>query len=113
MSSYIRTAVIEGFDNAPPLDTGVPAELQLFVDLGATGADEWIDLKGAVRLRDYAATQVSALANELTAIAEEGDFERHRVQASSEAFVAGLLGRVQQRLFAALGVNPRDRQSKR
>ncbi|EEC36851.1 conserved hypothetical protein [Burkholderia pseudomallei 576] len=46
------------------------------------------------------------------AIAEEGDFEQHRIQASSEAFVAGLLGRVQQRLLAALGVSSRDRQSR-
>lgn len=32
MSQYVRTAVIEGFDNAPPLDTSAPIELQFAVD---------------------------------------------------------------------------------
>ncbi|AJY43609.1 hypothetical protein I6G56_06380 [Burkholderia humptydooensis] len=105
MSQYVRTAVIEGFDNAPLLDTGAPIELQFAVDLGTVCADAWLELKGEVRLHDYAAFQVDAFVRGLNAsMHDNGDVDTYRVTASGHAFVAGLMGRVQQRLFAALGV---------
>ncbi|ABN90607.1 hypothetical protein V4E86_06760 [Burkholderia pseudomallei] len=105
MSQYVRTAVIEGFDNAPPLDTNAPIELQFAVDLGAVCADAWLELKGEVRLHDYAAFQVDAFVRELNAsMHDNGDIDTHHVTVSGHAFVAGLMGRVQQHLFAALGV---------
>lgn len=105
MSQYVRTAVIEGFDNAPPLDTNAPIELQFAVDLGAVCADAWLELKGEVRLHDYAAFQVDAFVRGLNAsMHDNGDIDTHHVTVSGHAFVAGLLGRVQQHLFAALGV---------
>ncbi|BEH23807.1 hypothetical protein [Burkholderia pseudomallei] len=105
MSQYVRTAVIEGFDNAPPLDTNAPIELQFAVDLGTVCADAWLELKGEVRLHDYAAFQVDAFVRELNAsMHDNGDIDTHHVTVSGHAFVAGLMGRVQQHLFAALGV---------
>lgn len=105
MSQYVRTAVIEGFDNAPPLDTSAPIELQFAVDLGAVCADAWLKLKGEVRLHDYAAFQVDAFVRGLNAsMHDNGDIDTHHVTVSGHAFVAGLMGRVQQHLFAALGV---------
>ncbi|ACQ97841.1 hypothetical protein M218_00430 [Burkholderia pseudomallei MSHR338] len=105
MSQYVRTAVIEGFDNAPPLDTNAPIELQFAVDLGAVCADAWLELKGEVRLHDYAAFQVDAFVRGLNAsMHDNGDIDTHHVTVSGHAFVAGLMGRVQQHLFAALGV---------
>ncbi|AOJ68050.1 MULTISPECIES: hypothetical protein [Burkholderia] len=105
MSQYVRTAVIEGFDNAPPLDTGAPIELQFAVDLGAVCADAWLELKGEVRLYDYAAFQVDAFVRGLKAgMRDDGEVDAHRVTVSRHAFAAGLMGRVQQHLFAALGV---------
>ncbi|WP_186131970.1 hypothetical protein [Burkholderia gladioli] len=105
----IRTAVIDGFDNAPPLDTGAPIALQFAVDLGAICADAWIDLKGSVRLHDYAAHQTAAFTRGLeTAMHEAGEVDPHRVAANRQAFAAGLMGRVQQHLFAALGLVTRE-----
>ncbi len=109
MSDHVRTAVVEGFDNAPPLDTGAPIELQFAVDLGAICADAWLDLKGDVRLHDYAAHQAAAFARGLEAAMQDaGDVDAHRVTISRQAFAAGLMGRVQQHLFAALGLVTRE-----
>ncbi|ALL66132.1 hypothetical protein K788_0003281 [Paraburkholderia caribensis MBA4] len=100
-----RTAILEGFDNVPPLDTGAPFELQFAVNLGAICADAWIDLKGAVRLHDYAAHQAEAFARGLSdAMREADDVDSHRLAISKQAFAAGLMGRVQQHLLAALGI---------
>ncbi|ARK48714.1 MULTISPECIES: hypothetical protein [Burkholderia] len=105
----IRTAVVDGFDNAPPLDTGAPIELQFAVDLGAICADAWLDLKGNVRLHDYAAHQAAAYTRGLeAAMREAGEVDTHRVAVSRQAFAAGLMGRVQQHLFAALGLVTRE-----
>ncbi|KVE23539.1 hypothetical protein WS67_22955 [Burkholderia singularis] len=105
MSQYVRTAVIDGFDNAPPLDTGAPIELQFAVDLGATCADAWLDLKGGVRLHDYAVHQTAAFVRGLESVMQEaGEVDMHRITVGRHAFAAGLMGRVQQHLFAALGV---------
>ncbi|MCS6473796.1 hypothetical protein NX871_28210 [Burkholderia thailandensis] len=110
MSQYVRTAVIDGFDNAPPLDTGAPIELQFAVDLGTVCADAWLELKGEVRLHDYAAFQVDAFVRGLKAgMHDDGEVDMHRVAVSGHAFVAGLMGRVQQHLFAALGVTRHPR----
>lgn len=104
-----RTAILEAIENAPPLDTGAPIELQFAVNLGAVCADAWLELKGAVRLHDYMAHQVAAFARGLsTAMHEAGDFDSHRLSVSREAFAAGLTGRVQQHLLAALGMVTRD-----
>ena len=104
-----RTAVIDGFDNAPPLDLGVPIEQQFAVDLGAICADAWLDLKGSVRLHDYAAFQVDAFSRGLKrGMLEENAFDAHRLTVSRQAFAAGLMGRVQQHLLAALGLVTRD-----
>ncbi|KVG59753.1 hypothetical protein [Burkholderia territorii] len=105
----IRTAVVGGFDNAPPLDTGAPIELQFAVDLGAICADAWLDLKGDVRLHDYAAHQAAAFARGMEAAMQDaGDVDAHRLTISRQAFAAGLMGRVQQHLFAALGMVTRE-----
>ena len=104
-----RTAVIDGFDNAPPLDLGVPIEQQFAVDLGAICADAWLDLKGSVRLHDYAAFQADAFSRGLKAgMQVESTFDSHRLAVSRQAFTAGLMGRVQQHLLAALGLVTRD-----
>ncbi|GAB7536113.1 hypothetical protein [Burkholderia sp. 3C] len=100
-----RTAIIDGFDNAPPFDTGAPIELQFAVNLGAVCADAWLDLKGNVRLHDYAAHQAGAFARGMEAAMQDvGDCDTHRVMVGRQAFAAGLMGRVQQHLFAALGI---------
>lgn len=106
---HVRTAVVNGFDNAPPLDTGAPVELQFAVDLGAICADAWIDLKGGVRLHDYAAYQACAFARGMeSAMNESGEVDAYRVTVGRQAFAAGLMGRVQQHLLAALGLVTRD-----
>lgn len=100
-----RTAILEGFDNVPPLDTGAPHELQFAVNLGAICADAWISLKGSVRLHDYAAHQASAFESGLRdAMQGDGDFDSHQLAVSKQAFAVGLMGRVQQHLLAALGL---------
>lgn len=105
----VHTAVISGFDNAPPLDTGAPVELQFAVDLGAICADAWLELKGGIRLHDYAAHQCEAFSRGLSAAMDEaGEFDSHRLAVSRQAFSAGLMGRVQQHLLAALGMVTRD-----
>ncbi|AJY28604.1 hypothetical protein BTM_817 [Burkholderia thailandensis 34] len=110
MSQYVRTAVVEGFDNAPPLDTGAPIELQFAVDLGAVCADAWLELKGEVRLHDYAAFQVDAFVRGLKAgMHDDGRIDAQHVTVSGHAFAAGLMGRVQQHLLAALGVSRHPR----
>ncbi|WP_175772807.1 hypothetical protein [Paraburkholderia phenazinium] len=107
-----RTAILEGFDNAPPLDTGAPIDLQFAVGLGSISADAWLDLKGAVRLHDYVAHQSDAFVRGLkAATADADDFDAHRVAISREAFKAGLMGRVQQHILAALGVVTRNSQT--
>jgi hypothetical protein len=104
-----RTAILEAIENAPPLDTGAPIELQFAVTLGAICADAWLELKGAVRLHDYAAHQCEAFSRGvLTAMNEAGDFDSHRLAVSRQAFAAGMMGRVQQHLLAALGMVTRD-----
>lgn len=109
--STIRTAVLEGFDNAPPLDTGAPIELQFAVNLGAICADAWLDLNGSVRLHEYASYQTDAFSRGLDAgMSNEHVFDSHQLTLNRQAFAAGLMGRVQQHLLAALGVvtrNPR------
>lgn len=107
-----RTALIEGFDNAPPLDTGAPIELQFAVTLGAVCADAWLELKGSVRLHEYAAHQTDAFSRGLTAGMQDGEtFDSHQLAVSRQAFAAGLMGRVQQHLLAALGIVTRDPRS--
>ncbi|MFM0161336.1 hypothetical protein [Paraburkholderia sediminicola] len=104
-----HTAIVEGFDNAPPLDTGAPIELQFAVSLGAICADAWLELKGAVRLHDYATHQTDAFSRGLKAGMQDDDtFDSHRLTVSRQAFAAGLMGRVQQHLLAALGIVTRD-----
>ncbi|PXW18429.1 hypothetical protein [Paraburkholderia caballeronis] len=108
-STTIRTAVLEAVDNAPALDTGAPLELQFAVKLGATCADAWLELKGTVRLHDYAAHQADAFSRGLSgAMHEAGEFDSHRLAVSRQAFAAGMMGRVQQHLLAALGMVTRD-----
>ncbi len=88
---------------------GAPIELQFAVDLGAICADAWLDLKGDVRLHDYAAHQAAAFARGMeSAMQDAGDVDAHRVTISRQAFAAGLMGRVQQHLFAALGLVTRE-----
>ncbi|MFM0319751.1 hypothetical protein PQR36_33080 [Paraburkholderia nemoris] len=107
-----RTAIVEGFDNAPPLDTGAPIELQFAVNLGAICADAWLELKGSVLLHNYAAHQTDAFSRGLTAgMQDDGTFDTHRLTVSRQAFAAGLMGRVQQHLLAALGLVTRDRRT--
>lgn len=108
-----RTAVLEGFDNAPPLDTGVPVGLQFAVDLGAICADAWLELKGSVRLHEYTAHQADAFARALESAMRSDDtsgdaLDAHTVAMNRQAFAAGLMGRVQQHLLAALGLVTRD-----
>ncbi|MFM0429006.1 hypothetical protein PQQ75_08325 [Paraburkholderia aspalathi] len=108
-----RTAVLEGFDNAPPLDTGAPVELQFAVDLGAVCADAWLELKGSVRLHEYTAYQTDAFARALESGIRSDDtsddtLDAHTVAVNRQAFAAGLMGRVQQHLLAALGLVTRD-----
>jgi hypothetical protein len=104
-----RTAILEGFENAPPLDTGAPIELQFAVNLGAVCGDAWLELKGSVRLHDYAAHQTEAFSRGLSAAMHEaGEFDSHRLEVSRQAFAAGLVGRIQQHLLAALGMVTRD-----
>ena len=108
-NTTMRTAILDAVDNAPPLDTGAPIELQFAVNLGAICADAWIDLKGDVRLHDYAAHQTAAFVRGLEgAMREAGEVDAYRVTVSRQAFAAGLMGRVQQHLFAVLGVVTRD-----
>lgn len=105
----MRTAILDAVENAPPLDTGAPIELQFAVNLGAVCADAWLELKGTVRLHDYVAHQMDAFSRGIsTAMNEAGDFDSHRLAVSREAFAAGLMGRVQQYLLAALGMVTRD-----
>jgi hypothetical protein len=107
-----RTAVLEAFDNALPLDTGAPIELQFAVDLGAICADAWLELKGTVRLHDYAAHQADAFSRGLAAgTQDDAAFDSHKLAVSRQAFAAGLTGRVQQHLLAALGIVTRDPRS--
>jgi|GEM_PF-3409868 len=104
-----RTAILEAVENAPPLDTGAPIELQFAANLGAICADAWLELKGAVRLHDYVAHQADAFSRGLSAAMHEaGDFDSHRLAVSRQAFAAGMMGRVQQHLLAALGMVTRD-----
>src|SRR5471032_1832000 len=108
-----RTAVLEGFDNAPPLDTGAPIELQFAVNLGAICADAWLELKGTVRLHDYAAHQTDAFARGMQAGMKEADaLDSHRLEMNRQAFAAGLVGRVQQHLLAALNIVTHDVRTK-
>ncbi|RKP56614.1 hypothetical protein [Pararobbsia silviterrae] len=103
------TAVIEGFDNAPPLDTGAPIELQFAVNLGVVCADAWLELKGSVRLHDYAAHQTDAFSRGLSsAMRDAGEFDSRQLAVSRAAFASGMMGRVQQYLLAALGLVTRD-----
>ncbi|MFM0394241.1 hypothetical protein [Paraburkholderia phytofirmans] len=112
MVETTRTAIIEGFENAPPLDTGAPIELQFAVNLGAICADAWLELKGTVLLHNYAAHQTDAFSRGLTARMQDDDaFDSHRLAVSRQAFAAGLIGRVQQHLLAALGMVTRDSRS--
>lgn len=105
----MRTAILEAIENAPALDTGAPIELQFAVNLGAVCADAWLELKGAVRLHDYAAHQAAAFTRGLSgAMQEAGELDSHRLAVSREAFAAGLIGRMQQYLLAALGMVTRD-----
>ncbi|MFL9994674.1 hypothetical protein PQR34_29470 [Paraburkholderia sediminicola] len=104
-----RTAVLEGFDNAPPLDTGAPVELQFAVNLGAICADAWLELKGSVRLHEYTAYQTDAFSRGLeTGMRDDDAFDSHKLAVNRQAFAAGLMGRVQQHLLAALGLVTRD-----
>jgi hypothetical protein len=110
-----RAAVIEGFDNAPPLDTGAPIEVQFAVDIGAMCADAWLELNGSVRLHEYAAHQADAFSRGLeSGILNDGAFDdtldQHTLAVNRQAFAAGLMGRVQQHLLAALGIVTRDRR---
>jgi hypothetical protein len=100
-----RTAILEGFDNAPPLDTGAPIELQFAVSLGGVSADAWLELNGSVRLHDYAAHQVDVFGRAVDAsMRADETFDSRRLAMSKQAFAAGLMGRVQQHLLAALGI---------
>lgn len=108
-----RTAIIKGFDNAPPLDTGAPVELQFAVDIGAICADAWLEMNGSVRLHEYAAHQTDAFARAFEAGIRSDDtsddtFDAHTLAVNRQAFAAGLMGRVQQHLLAALGLVTRD-----
>lgn len=104
-----HTAVLKGFDNAPPLDTGAPVELQFAVDLGAICADAWLELNGSVRLHEYTVYQTDAFSRGLETGMRDGDaLDSHKLAVNRQAFAAGLMGRVQQHLLAALGVVTRD-----
>ena len=104
-----RTAILEGFDNAPPLDTGAPIELQFAVNLGAVCADAWLELQGTVRLHEYAAYQADAFSRGF-GDGMKGDkaSDSHALSINRQAFAAGLMGRVQQHLLAALNIVTRD-----
>ncbi len=100
-----RTAIVEGFDNAPPLDSGAPLSLQFAVSLGATSSDAWLELSGSVRLADYLGHQTAAFGRALEAsMREDGSFDTQRLAVAKQAFTSGSLGRIQQHLLAALGV---------
>jgi len=104
--SKTRTAVLEATNNAPALDTGAPIAAQFAVNLGAICADAWLELDGRIRLHDYAACQSDAFMRELAQY--ERSNSGHQLVMLRRAFSAGLMGRIQQHLLAALGIVTRD-----
>jgi len=107
VESKTRTAVLEATDNAPALDTGAPIAAQFAVNLGAICADAWLELNGRTRLHDYAACQSDAFVRGLAQCGCGGN-RAHQLAMLRRAFSAGLTGRVQQHLLAALGIVTHD-----
>jgi hypothetical protein len=104
MTQYARTAFVSGFDHVPPLDTGRPANLQFAVDLGALCADAWLEFSGIVRLHDYVTRQTEAFVQGLQSSAQTLQrWDTPHIAVARDAFVAGLIGRIQQYLLGASG----------
>ncbi|WP_420978599.1 hypothetical protein [Burkholderia gladioli] len=60
-------------------------------------------------MNEYAAHQAAAFARGMEAAMQDaGDVDAPRLTISRQAFAAGLMGRVQQHLFAALGLVTRE-----
>jgi hypothetical protein len=85
--------------NLPPVALNVPAQYQFCVDAGASAAVGFFDDLAAVGLHDHIACSMHAFTSAVRAgMAVTGDYSPPTMQACTDAFAAGYLGRIQQEL---------------
>lgn len=91
----------------PPLfggaarDSGVPVRLQWFVEMGAEQADTLLPVLSAINLHSRLADLSKAFRRTFVAeAAARGSYDEGAATAATDAFIAGLLGRLQQHLIA-------------
>lgn len=88
--------------NLPPLDLGISSEFQFCVDAGASAANAFFGNLSDFNLHDHIAMALQSFAASVGAgLAATGDYDPIKMQACTDAFAAGYLGRIQQdlRLF--------------
>lgn len=102
-------AVVPPLGRAAALDAGVPVRLQWIVDMGAEQAEALLPDLFARSLRDHVVALAAAFRRAFSV--EASSWCRHDdglVTAATNAFVAGLLGRLQQHFIAHAATLDRD-----
>lgn len=91
----------------PPVALDISAQYQFCVDAGASAAVGFFDDLAAVGLHDHIALSMRAFSSSVGAgMAATGNYAPAKMQACTDAFAAGYLGRIQQelRVFHGEGV---------
>lgn len=106
--TYSRTtsAVVPAIERAPAFAVPFPLELQWAVDLGVTLAEELVPTLGKVSLHSVVRESTWNLkrAMESGAALLPNRTDDRVLSAAVDAYLAGLLGRVQQHLIAGMGL---------
>ncbi|MHA7681985.1 hypothetical protein [Cupriavidus sp. PET2-C1] len=107
-----KTATVPAIKRAPSFCVAFPLELQWAVDLGVGAAEEMLPYLGRLRLhelmRDSAQQLKRALLSGAKLVPEPPD--ERLIAASVDAYMAGLVGRLQQHLIAGMGL-PTDEEA--
>jgi len=102
MRNYIKQpallANIAG-PNLPPVALNISSQYQFCVDAGASAAIAFFDDLAVVGLHDHIAYAMHVFTKSVAAGMEAiGDYSQGKMQACTDAFAAGYLGRIQQEL---------------
>lgn len=83
----------------PPVALNISSQYQFCVDAGASAAMGFFDDLAAVGLHDHIACSMHVFTSSVGAgMAATGDYSPAKMQACTDAFAAGYLGRIQQEL---------------
>lgn len=97
----------------PPVALSVSSQYQFCVDAGASAAVGFFDDLAAFSLHDHIAYAMHAFTSSVSAgMAATGDYAPAKMQACTDAFAAGYLGRIQQELRLFHGENAKRNHTK-